>query len=444
MTVWSADPGTTAAEPATASRRIGRERFDFILACVTLAAFSGPGMMFLGLTDDPNAPPTPLLRLFWPPVYGLALVVLARRWRPVGRAWLAGAVVLAPALWAWATQFWSLAPDDTSRRGLALFMTTLFGFILGGGFSARTLVKIVATTMFWLALGSAASAVLAPRYGVEQVINQGCWRGLWDTKNALAAFMAVGAIAGASAATLPGPGRRFWIASFGLCLFDLLMSRGKTSLVCLLLALVLLAIYHLGRGGPLRAVAVAWTAGAVGLWGGLAAVLKPELFFHAIGKDPTLTGRTEIWTALLQQVAERPVGGYGFGAFWNKDSVPAKIIASRTGWAAPEAHNAWLDLLAQVGGVGVVLTGAGCLIGLVLAFLPRRRDDGMFASVYVVSFLGLTMAESVLLSPNSLVWAAFVAVLTNLMAEPPATEDLEPVATGRRLSAAPAGSLRPA
>jgi exopolysaccharide production protein ExoQ len=414
MTAWS--PALSATSTAsTGWRAPSRERIDFVLACVTLAAFSGPGMMFLGLTDDPSAPPTPLLRLFWPPVYGLAILLLARRWRPVGRAWLAGLVMLAPALWAWATQFWSLAPDDTSRRGLALFMTTLFGVVLGAGFPGRTLVRIVAATLFWLALGSAATAVLMPRYGVEQVINQGCWRGLWDTKNALAAFMAVGAIAGAAAATLPGPGRRFWIAAFAACLFDLLMSRGKTSLVCLLLALVLLAVYHLGRQGPLRAVLVAWTAGAAGLWGGLAMLVKPELFFHAIGKDPTLTGRTEIWTALLQQVAERPVSGYGFGAFWNKESIPAKIIAAQTGWAAPEAHNAWLDLLAQVGGVGIVLAGLGCLIGLALAFRPARRDDGMFASVYVVSFLGLTMAESVLLSPNSLVWAAFVAVVVNLM-----------------------------
>ncbi len=390
-------------------------RFDRALGCVTLALFSGPGMMFLGLSDDANSPPTPALRLFWPPVYALALLLCVRRWRSLRQAWPAGLLIAAPVLWAWASQGWSIAPDDTARRGLALFMTTLFGFALGAGFPGAALVRIVARTCFWLALGSAAVAVLLPRYGVEQVINQGCWRGLWDTKNALAAFMALGAVASACAALLPGRGRWTFVAGFVLCLFDLLMSQGKTSLTCLVVSLALLAVYHVGRRGPLRAVAVAWVTGMAAFAGALVALAAPDLFFRAIGKDPTLTGRTEIWTALLGQVAERPLGGYGYGAFWNKESLPARIIARQTGWAAPEAHNAWLDLLAQVGWIGEALTATLCLAGLVLAFTRRGRADAKFASVYVVTVLALSMAESDLLSPNSLIWVAFVAAVANLV-----------------------------
>ncbi len=119
---------------------------------------------------------------------------------------------------------------------------------------------------------------------------------------------------------------------------------------------------------------------------------------------------------MLDQVRQRPLGGFGFGAFWSKTSVPAKVIARQTGWPAPEAHNGWLDLLAQVGWIGLVLTG-GCCLAAVLCALARRRgrDDAMFAPVYVASFLALSFAESVLLSPNSLVWVVFAAAFTQLV-----------------------------
>ena len=397
------------------SRRI--DRLDFAMAVLTVAAFTAPGMLLLGLSDDPNAPPNPILRLYWPPVYALALLLCARRWRELSKAWAAAILVALPVAWACASQSWSIMPDDTGRRAFALVLTTLFGFCLGAAFTGRRMVQIVAAAGLVLAAGSLVVSIAVPRYGVEQLVNIGCWRGLWDTKNALAAFMTIGALAAACAATLSDVRRKLWIASFALCGFDLLMSRGKTSLLCLLLGLALLAVFGLARRGPARAVLAVWASGAVALAAGFAAFVVPDVFFHAIGKDPTLTGRTQIWTAVLGQVAQRPWTGFGFAAFWDKTSIPAREVAKQTGWVAPEAHNGWLDLLAQVGWVGLALTSLGCLVGLVLAVARGSgRDDGWFSPIYLVVFLALSLAESVLLSGNNLVWVVFVAALTQLVA----------------------------
>ncbi len=390
-------------------------RLDWVLASLTVAAFTAPGMLLLGLSDDPNAPPNPLLRLYWPPVYALALFLCARRWRELSRAWMAAILVGLPVAWACASKSWSIMPEDTGRRAFALVLTTIFGFCLGAAFTGRRMVQIIAAAALVLAVGSLIFAVALPRYGVEQTVNVGCWRGLWDTKNALAAFMTVGALAAACAAMLHGGRRRLWIATFGLCLFNLLMSRGKTSLVCLLLGLVLLAVISLGRRGPARAVLAVWAGGAGVLGAGFCGVVAPDAFFHAIGKDPTLTGRTQIWTAVLGQVAQRPLTGFGFAAFWNKTSTPAMVVAKQTGWVAPEAHNGWLDLLAQVGWVGLALTTLGCLVGLACAiFRGAGQEDGGFSPIYLVIFLAMSLAESVLLSGNNLVWVVFIAALTQL------------------------------
>ena len=395
------------------------ERLEFAAAVLAVVAFTAPGMLLLGLSDDPNAPPNPIFRLYWPPVYALALLLCARRWRELSRSWAAAILVALPVAWACASKSWSIMPDDTGRRAFALVLTTVFGFCLGAGFTGRRMVQIIAAAGLLLAVGSLVVSIATPRYGVEQLVNIGDWRGLWDTKNALAGFMTVGALAAACAATLSDGRRRLWIASFALCGFDLLMSRGKTSLICLLLGLALLATFGLARRGPIRAVLAVWLSGAVGVAAGFSAFVVPDAFFHAIGKDPTLTGRTQIWAAVLGQVAQRPLTGFGFAAFWDKTSIPAMVVAKQTGWVAPEAHNGWLDLLAQVGWVGAVFASLGCLAGLVAAVVRwPGRDDGWFSPLYLVVFLCMSLAESVLLSGNDLVWVVFIAALTQLVGPP--------------------------
>jgi O-antigen ligase len=92
------------------------------------------------------------------------------------------------------------------------------------------------------------------------------------------------------------------------------------------------------------------------------------------------------------------------------------VVAKQTGWLAPEAHNGWLDLLAQVGWIGAALASLGCLVGLVFAIARlSRRDDGWFSPIYLVIFLAMSLAESVLLSANDLIWVVFIAVLTQLV-----------------------------
>ena len=92
------------------------------------------------------------------------------------------------------------------------------------------------------------------------------------------------------------------------------------------------------------------------------------------------------------------------------------MVAKQTGWVAPEAHNGWLDLLAQVGWVGLALTSLGCLVGLVFAVARwSGRDDGGFSPLYLVVFLAMSLAESVLLSGNNLIWVVFVAALAQLV-----------------------------
>jgi exopolysaccharide production protein ExoQ len=90
-------------------------------------------------------------------------------------------------------------------------------------------------------------------------------------------------------------------------------------------------------------------------------------------KDPTLTGRTYLWQRAGDFIAEKPVFGKGFSAFWIQGNTDAEglwryaHIASREGF---NFHNTYIDLIVQVGWFGLVVIAA--VIVVALACLIRR------------------------------------------------------------------------
>ena len=90
-----------------------------------------------------------------------------------------------------------------------------------------------------------------------------------------------------------------------------------------------------------------------------AAIAAGVLFFEKIaallGRSGGLTGRNDIWAAVLERAQEHPVFGNGFSSPW----VPWDPAFD--GWIIDhditvfEAHNMWLDVFLQLGALGVVV-----------------------------------------------------------------------------------------
>lgn len=69
------------------------------------------------------------------------------------------------------------------------------------------------------------------------------------------------------------------------------------------------------------------------------------MFSSSLNRDDTLTGRTEVWAAVLPAMKQQPVLGYGFGSFWTD--------TRRELYEIPTAHNGYLDILLELGAVGL-------------------------------------------------------------------------------------------
>jgi O-antigen ligase len=411
------------ASPSLTSERLAawifRAEVGVTLLCILLFSNALIGPVFAPQTADLASAEenSAILRLVWPPVYAMTLLLtgfrITRLLRVVPALFMTGLLVGL----CFASHFWSIDPATTIRRTIAVAMTTIFGLYLGARWKGADLVQIIALAFALLTFGSYVVCIFVPSLGVHNDINAGDWKGLWYEKNQMAAIMTLGFIASCASAYIAPERRRYWIG-LAIAIFGLVvMSKSKTSLLCCLLAAgaypVLLALQ---RGGVLSIIFV-WLAATLALIGGALFYAAPELIFKALGKDPTLTGRTEIWASLMRLSDKHPWLGYGYKAFWTPTSIPAAVVRKETGWGVPSAHNGWLDLLIQIGWLGVILFGATLAIGYFCAlFRFARVKDGFFSVLILLLFTFLIMSESFILSQNSLIWALFVCALARLTA----------------------------
>ena len=70
-------------------------------------------------------------------------------------------------------------------------------------------------------------------------------------------------------------------------------------------------------------------------------------FTSVLGRDSTFTGRTEIWAKLVPVVKQGPILGCGFGGYWTPET--------RANLTVTQAHNGYLEVLMELGFVGLGL-----------------------------------------------------------------------------------------
>jgi len=146
-----------------------------------------------------------------------------------------------------------------------------------------------------------------------------------------------------------------------LAVYLMFRASSATTYVCAIAAAVVLAVALLIRRtrtpGARTRIYVACGASVAVVVAALIVFHKP--LFELLGRSADLTGRTDlIWTKVLERAATHPIFGNGFSSPW----IPTD--PSFAGWIEDHgitvfhAHNMWLDVLMQLGVVGVLLMAA--------------------------------------------------------------------------------------
>lgn len=149
----------------------------------------------------------------------------------------------------------------------------------------------------------------------------------------------------------------------------------------------------------------------------LLAVTIYGLFFQSsgtliasLGRNPTLTGRTDIWKVVLT-VSKSPLIGAGYESFWLGDRLQ-QMWDAFPGLRLNESHNGYIEIIITLGWLGAAVLATMIVTGYRNVIGSLRRDPD-FGSLRVALFLsaittGLTEAAFRMLGPP---WIVFLLAL---------------------------------
>jgi exopolysaccharide production protein ExoQ len=308
---------------------------------------------------------------------------------------------------------WSAAAEVTARRSVGLLGTVMVGLLLAQRLEPVEIFDAVRRAMVIVAVISLLLWVVGDPRAIDPVHDS--LRGIVATKNTLGRVMGLGLLAAAMSAFIdPARRRRALLAAvpMGLAL-GLTGSAGGALIAVLVLgsmAAALLWSVHAGR--ILLAGAAVLALGVVTF---VAPSTSAEDVVALVGRDLTLTGRTEIWGLSLDAVMQRPLLGYGYGAFWHEQGpIESARIAALLYWPVPNAHNGVLDVALELGAVGAVLAVAilgGLLVrGILDARAGRRQAATIRLSIGLLALVS-NLVESSFLQENAFLTIVLVAAL---------------------------------
>lgn len=340
-------------------------------------------------------------------LFGVALAILL----PIKRETLVFArrngLLLAVVVWCLLSALWSDFPTLTLRRAAVLAMVTGIALAIAVGLDRLSRFMQIA---LWLLGGLAAFNILTPWINPTFAITDIGVRGMFSHKNS-AGTVAMLATLTAYAMALADRRVRS-LPVLGACMLIgltfLWMTDSRTSMILVLVGMVvvgpLILVWERGPVSRLLCSIVLMLAIYLLVMVFLVLALDMGYVFQILFGDRTFTGRTDIWSFSLLEIARRPLVGSGYGAFWDVGAVadPALRFPNHS-WLADveigvinQAHSGYLDLALQIGIpaaiVATVVVGRALVQGFVVLALPLSfREDRALAYFAIIVLLVLVV-----------------------------------------------------
>ena len=329
-------------------------------------------------------------------------------------------LLLVLLAWCVVSALWSPQPAVSVRRaGLAivLVVSTMLSIESVGTQKALSIWRGVLLLVLFVNFASIEfipTAVHLPGEADPGLV--GDWRGLYAHKNIAGS---VGAITALVFLFSPSPKvwrRLFDIAVAAAAIGFTVMTRSKSSLGLLIIAIVAAGAYRLSWKREIdRTIAI--IAGALVVTAGVVfAIADQNAIVRLFGDPQQFTGRTEIWRAEVAFIQDHLLFGAGFGTFSNTGGLsPLHNYVGNWVAEASHGHNGYLQLLVTIGGIGFVLAVAALIVSPAIAF-GRRGDTAMKALLFsLFVFLVLhNLMETDFLEGDGVTWVAFLLMLAML------------------------------
>ena len=288
------------------------------------------------------------------------------------------AAALGLGAWALVSALWAELPGEAFAGAQRWILNLAMFAIVYTAVREPRPVRLVCAVFVAGALFSAALGIMSGSLGADDAARLG---GAGVNANELGLLLVVAAILAAAlgaAGDLPAPARAAAFCASGLALMGLLTTASRGALVGLVVALLIAPLF-VGRGR--RGAAVVLTALAVAGAGSYLVAVAPASSIERITEaDATGTGRTEIWLLGWRMIQDKPFAGVGADNYGNSTIhyllQPGGL--TRSEFFVDEnkvAHNVYLQVVAELGIVGLVLFAVVIAFALLTLLRAARRFE---------------------------------------------------------------------
>jgi O-antigen ligase len=367
----------------------------------------------------------PLNRFVYTGLLVLGFIVVAIRWRRVGKLLQTNIAVVVFFVYCAISLAWSDYPDVAFKRWTKAIGDLVMVLIVLSDRDPFVAVKRVLARTGYLLI---PLSVLFIKYYPELGRTYGRWdykviyTGVTTNKNTLGVVCMLYGLASLwrflSAWNSPrGSSRILQLIAHSIILAMVMwlfvITNSMTSLSCFLMGSVLLlaatiravvkrpVLIHMLIAAELSVSASVLFLGA-----------SPDVL-RAMGRDPTLTDRTAIWDLVIDLV-DNPILGTGFESFWLGPRL-ATVWRSYT-WGPTQAHSGYLEIYLQLGWIGVILLAVIIATGYrtVTAALRQKLPTANLMLAYF--FVGLTynFTEAAFFRMMASAWILLLLSMTRL------------------------------
>ena len=353
-------------------------------------------------------------------IYFITSILLAVRWKKTLATIYSNKLLLLLIGIVGFSYFWSIDPDKTLRFSIYTIGATCFGLYIATRYTLRQQMNLFGWTYGSLLVLSILFAVAIPQYGIMGGVHEGALRGVFTHKNQFGAFMAPGGVIFFLNAVR---GEKYSWVYWGLLALNcaaMIMSSSITAIATFTLMLILCLIYRIFRWRyeiMVSAVLALTIIGFVGLIY-VTGYVGSDSIFSSIGRDTTLSGRTEIWRYVWDKIQLRPWLGYGLSAFWNGFDGPSGYVQLAMRIAIIYAHNGFLDIWLSIGLLGLSVFTLGFVSTTIQSLVLLRKTntpEGFWPLLFLTYILLSNLTEGTISSMNSSFWAIYVAISYSLV-----------------------------
>jgi exopolysaccharide production protein ExoQ len=385
--------------------------FSFQYANINTAAASSYGGL-VGVGPGTGSSST-LQRVELATVYLAALSLIFRNPKLLIAAWRLSPIPFCLASLGILSTAWSQDPLRSFLFGVMAMINLLFAVYLVERWTPDRLMQLYLTVGIVASISSLLVAAILPAAGVDHKSAMGALQGIYSHKN----VCAMASITFMFTAILY-PFRRYALlkrlACTGLFASLIVLSTSRTGWLLALLSLLFISSVRIIARfkGARRALIVVITCMTI-LVGAAVIVINYASIALLLGKDPTLTGRTVIWSTVFTSAMKRPVLGFGYNAFWlgfTGEAANAALMSQDL--ALSNAENGMLAMWLELGlvGVAIVLLMVWRTSRLARACLRVSSSPAVlwYATFLFFSGIYFILAGGKVMLPHSIDWTMYV------------------------------------